>query len=109
MFKPISVIEDTEDQTVYKYSTIYLWIMYGILGIIVIGFLSKLNLITVSGCILMIIYFFTVSTKYRQHGKEMKEATKEGSIQVSGNKWSFKNPLKIIIPKQKHTDPGTRG
>lgn len=100
MPNPISIIEETEDRTVYEYSTIYLWIMYGILSIILIGFFTKINAITGTGSIMMIIYFFTVSTKYRQHGKEMKEATKSGSIQISGNKWSFKNPLKVIIPKQ---------
>lgn len=109
MLNPISVVEENSEQTVYEYATIYLWILYAILAIIGIGFISQTNLITGAGSVLMIIYFFTVSTKYRKHGKEMKQATSKGSIQITGNKWSFKNPLRVTIPKELNTEPGGGG
>lgn len=100
MLNPISTIEDNENSTLYEYRAIYLWVLYGILTVLGIGVVTKEVIVSGTGGVLMLLYFLTISMKYREHGRVMKEATKNGSIEISGNKWSFKNPLRVRIPKK---------
>lgn len=47
-----------------------------------------------------IIYFFISFFSHLAPNKEIRAATKRGSVKVSGSKFSFKNPLMVIIEKE---------
>ncbi len=99
MPKPYKVIEEAQNHTVYEYKTIYLWLLYAILGILGAGVLFGVEHLSAVGGGLMVLYFLCVSVPYRQLGKRQREAMTTGSVEITGSKWSFKNPLRVKIPK----------
>jgi len=44
-----------------------------------------------------------------KYNGEVKRAMRDGSVRVSGSKWSFSNPLTIEIPKTKSSQPSSAG
>ena len=101
MLKPYSIVKETPEETTYEFKTIYLWILYGIVGVGAIGlFLKNTNLTTIGG-VSMVVYFLTVSLQYRKLGTITKQAAMTGSVKFSGSKWSFSKPLQITIAKPK--------
>lgn len=103
MPKPYKVIEETQDHTVYEYKTIYLWILYAILGILGAGLLSGVEHLSAVGGGLMVLYFLCVSIPYRQLGKLQREVMATCSVEITGNKCSFTNPLQVKISKTSNT------
>ena len=100
MFKPYRQVEETEEFIVYEFKTIYLYAMYCIVGLLIGGSLTQNDALSLAGIILMVLYFLLVSTQYLGlHGK-MKRARKESSVEISGSKWSFSNPLRIKIKRE---------
>ena len=99
MFKPYSVVEDTNEEVTYEFKTIYVWVLYGILMIGGIGFAISEPIIgaIAAGC--MLIYFFTVSLSYQKLGRTIRKAALTGSVKYTGSKWSFSNPLRVTISK----------
>ncbi len=108
MFKPYSTIEDSPESITFEFKTIYLWVLYGILALGGIGFLLKEPMLgyVAGGCLLA--YFLTVSLEYRKLGAMTRQAALNGSVEYSGSKWSFSNPLRVTIPKPNSGPPATR-
>jgi hypothetical protein len=100
MFKPYKEIERTEEFTVYEFKTIYLWSLYLIFALIAIGYFADIMGLAIAGGIAMLLYFVLVSTQYKRLSGKMKKATKEGTVEISGSKWSFQKPLKVKIPNK---------
>ena len=82
------------------------WI-YPILGIGFILYFLSINLQIFPRYILYwvygvptIIYFFMSFFSHLAPNKEIREATKRGFVKVSGSKFSFKNPLVVVIEKE---------
>ena len=101
MFNPIIISQENDESIVYEYKTAFLWILYIIVAIIIIGYASKIHILSMIGLGLMLAYFLTVSIRYIVHGKMIRQASSLGAVQFSGSKWSFSNPLRVTIPKQK--------
>ena len=99
MLKPYTVFEETTEEITYELKTIYLWILYGILLVCVIGIAFKNTVVTTIGSISMVLFFFTVSLHYLKLGSITKQAAITGSVKISGSKWSFSNPLRITISR----------
>lgn len=98
-FKPYSIVEETAEETTYEFKTIYLWVLYGIMMVGMIGLaLRNTTLMTIGG-VCLVVYFFTVSLQYRRFGAITKKAAMIGSVRFSGSKWSFSKPLRIMIRK----------
>lgn len=100
MLKPYHQIEETEEFVTYEYNTLYLYILYGILGMLAVGFFSGVPVLSVTGAILMVLYFLLVSIQYKGLSAKIKLAAKTSSVEMSGSKWSFSNPLRVKIKKE---------
>ena len=99
MLNPVTIREETDEYVVYSFKTIYLHALYLILAAIGVGILFELFPVTATGIGLMVLYFLTVSVKYRKVGAITNEAARNGTVEVSGSKWSFSNPLTMKVPK----------
>ncbi len=100
MFKPYKQIERTEDFTVYECRTIYLWSVYLILAVVLVGVLGHIMTLAIAGTIAMLLYFALVSTQYMGLNRRIKRAAKAGTVEISGSKWSFQKPLRVKIPNE---------
>ena len=101
MVKPYKQVEVTEAFVVYECRTMYLYVMYGILASVAVGYFANIPVLLVSGGILMILHLLLVSTQYMKLGRITKRAAQTTSVEISGSKWSFAKPLRIKIS----TDP----
>lgn len=100
MFKPYKQVEEAGEFVVYEFKTVYLYALYCILVVMAVGYLASISALLVSGGILMIIYFFLVSTQYIKLGRITKRAAQTKSVEMSGSKWSFSKPLRIKVGKE---------
>jgi len=100
MLKPYRQIEENEQYTIYEFKTVYLYAMYIFLITFLVGCLANIEALSISGGVLILLYFLLVSTQYMSLGKKIKRATRESSVEMSGSKWSFSNPLTVKIRKE---------
>ena len=47
MLKPYRQVEKTDDYMVYEFRTIYLYLLYGIIGMIVVGYLADMFVLSI--------------------------------------------------------------
>ena len=97
LFKPYKIISEDDHYTVYEFKTAYLYIMYGFLLLMILGWIYNIRAIAIVGAAFMILYYLTVSMNYKNVNKKIKRATQDSSVEISGSKWSFTNPLRIRI------------
>ena len=83
---------------VYEFRTGFLYLLYGILLTIGVGYFTQQNPISCTGIGLMVLYLCTVTTQYRNLSKKISQAT--ATVEFSGSKWSFANPLRVQIPRE---------
>ena len=100
MLKPYRQVEENEQYTVYEFKTIYLYVMYTFLIMLLVGWLANIQPLSVCGGVLMMLYFLLVSTQYMGLSNRIKRAAKESSVEMSGSKWSFSNPLTVKTKKE---------
>ena len=98
LFKPYRLIEETDAFVVYEFRTGFLYLLYGILLTIGVGYFTQQNLISCTGIGLMVLYLCTVTTQYRNMSEKISQAT--ATVEFSGSKWSFANPLRVQIPRE---------
>ena len=98
LFKPYRVIEETDAFVVYEFRTGFLYLLYGILLTIGVGYFTQQNPISCTGIGLMVLYLCTVTTQYRNLSRKISQAT--ATVEFSGSKWSFANPLRVQIPRE---------
>ena len=100
MLRPYRQVEETDDYMVYEFNTIYMYLLYGILGMIAVGYFASMSSLSIAGIILMVLYFLLVSTQYMRLSEKIKRAAKTSSVEISGSKWSFASPLRVKIKKE---------
>ena len=98
LFKPHRLIEETDAFVAYEFRTGFLYLLYGILLTIGVGYFTQQNPISCTGIGLMVLYLCTVTTQYRNLSKKISQAT--ATVEFSGSKWSFANPLRVQIPRE---------
>ena len=98
LLKPYRLIEETNAFVVYEFRTGFLYLLYGILLTIGVGYFTQQNPISCTGIGLMVLYLCTVTTQYRNLSKKISQAT--ATVEFSGSKWSFANPLRVQIPRE---------
>ena len=98
LFKPYRLIEETDAFVVYEFRTGFLYLLYGILLTIGVGYFTQQNPISCTAIGLMVLYLCTVTTQYRNLSKKISQAT--ATVEFSGSKWSFANPLRVQIPRE---------
>jgi len=99
MFKPYRLVEGSEKFVVYEFKTIFVYLLYAILLIILVGYLTNQSVAEFTGIGLMVFYLCFVSTQYMGLSKKIKQASLESTVESSGSKWSFTKPLRIQIPR----------
>jgi hypothetical protein len=101
------VIEEDDQFVTYEFRTIYIYVLYVVLAIMLTGFWTNQTWLSVVGGSLMALYFFTVSLPYMPLHRKIRKAMREGSVTFSGSKWSFGNPLTIKLKKDVPTTKST--
>ena len=97
---PYKIIEATEHTVTYEYRTIYTLILYGSLGLALVGYFSKQEIILhLVGISIFILFAFKLILG-RTASKEIKNALRDGMVEFNGSKHSFKNPIRIKIPRK---------
>ena len=99
MLKPYLIFAESETSITYQYSTLYSWILLGLLVFMFVGiFLNNIALQSISA-VLIVLYFSATLILGREVTNKIKHALKSGSVEVSGGKYSFSRPLKIKVVK----------
>ena len=77
---------------------LFVHLLYVILLTSGVGYFTQQNAISYTGIGLMVLYLCTVTTQYRNMSKKISQAT--ATVEFSGSKWSFANPLRVQIPRE---------
>ena len=102
MFRPYSEREKTETHTTYVFKSIYAWLLYGLVALCAIGYLLESYPVMGLGTVWFLFYLLIISTQYIGINRRIRKATAAGSVEMSGSKWSFSNPLTVKLPNE-HT------
>ena len=97
MFKPYKEIESNEEFTIYEFKTVYLWTLYLIFAMLVFTYFTGSRILMLVGIASIFLYFALVSSQYMVLNRKMKKAAREATVEISGSKWSFQNPLRVKI------------
>lgn len=97
--KPYRISEENEEFITYEFRSIYLYVLYTIVAFILIGFGTDMPWISYVGMSFMAVYFLIISLPYLPLQRKIRKAMQEGSVEISGSKWSFSKPLKIKMKK----------
>ncbi len=97
--KPYKIIEENETHIVYEYRTVYTWILYATLLIMVAGMIIPNDALTIIGSTFIALYFIAKLSLGHEVNSKIQEAMRINNIQLSGNKASFGNPLRIKLSK----------
>ena len=93
------VIEEDDRFVTYEFRTIYIYVLYVVLAVMLTGFWTNHTWLSVLGGSFMALYFLTVSLPYMPLHRKIRKAMREDSVTFSGSKWSFANPLRIKLKK----------
>ena len=96
---PYRVIKETETHVIYEYRTAYTWTLYAALIILVLGMTIPSEPITIVGGFAIAAYFAAKLGLGNEATTRIKKAMQSNTVQISGNKSSFSNPLRIRVPK----------
>ena len=97
MISAYKMIHEDENKIVYQFNTVSLYFLYVAVLVMISGFLYPQMYI--AGAVLISIYFIFVSLPALQINRKINASAKEMGVKVSGNKYSFKNPLKFTLTK----------
>ena len=96
---PYKIVEETETHVTYEYRSAYTWSLYGALLILFAGMLIPYDRLAVVGGAAIAAYFLAKLALGNEANSRIRKAMQSHSIQLSGNKASFSNPLRITVPK----------
>jgi hypothetical protein len=96
---PYRVIEEDATHITYEYRTAYTWTLYAALVVLIVGMTIPNDAITVVAGIAIAAYFVAKLGLGTEATGRIKKAMQSNSVQISGNKASFRNPLRIRVPK----------
>lgn len=99
--------EETSNEVtiIYTYRALFYWFFF--VALVSAFIISKLvthifwlYMITNWGVLgLFLVFFVVYYIDLRKPDKEFKQAMDEGKAKISGNKFSFSNPIKVVITK----------
>jgi hypothetical protein len=96
---PYKVISEDATHVTYEYRTAYTWTLYAALIVLLIGVTLPNNAVTIAAGIAIAAYFVAKLGLGGEATGRIKKAMQSNSVQISGNKASFSNPLRIQVPK----------
>jgi hypothetical protein len=96
---PYKVISDDATHVTYEYRSAYTWALYAALAVLFIGMTLPNDAFTTLGVFVAISYFVAKLALGRDATAHIKKAMQSNSVEISGNKASFSNPLRFRVPK----------
>lgn len=97
--KPYKIVEESETHITYEYRTAYTWTLYVALLVMVAGMLIPNEPLTLVGAVAIAAYFGAKLSLGSSVNTQIQKAMQSNAVQLSGNKTSFGNPLRIRVPK----------
>lgn len=99
MLNPYKVVEESDTSVTYQYRAFYSWVLLCLLVLLVVGMVMSHPGILMFSYGLIGLYFVVKLVSGKATRRQIRRALRKDSIEVSGNKYSFSNPLKITVPK----------
>lgn len=96
---PYKVISEDATHVTYEYRSAYSWALYAALALLVVGMTLPNDAIISGATVFVVIYFAAKLALGREATARIRKAMQSNSIEISGNKASFTNPLRIRVPK----------
>jgi hypothetical protein len=97
--KPYKIVEESETHVTYEYRTAYTWTLYAALLLMVAGFVMPNQVLTIVGGAAIAAYFLAKLALGDEVTSRIRKALQVNTVQISGNKASFVNPLRVRLPK----------
>jgi hypothetical protein len=96
---PYKQIGEDATHVTYEYRSAYTWTLYAALVVLLIGMTLPNDAITIAAGVVIAGYFVAKLGLGSEATGRIKKAMQTNSVQISGNKASFSNPLRIRVPK----------
>ena len=93
------IFSENEKSITYEYNSAFTWALYLIYSIVLSGISIKSSILQLIGSIFIFIYFGIRYFLGKSVYSKIKKAHKERTVELSGNRHSFKNPLRIKVEK----------
>lgn len=97
--RPYKVMDESETHITFEYRTAYTWTLYAILLIVFVGMVAPYEPLTLVGAIAVVAYFAAKLSFGSEVNARIRKAMQSNTVQISGNKASFGNPLRVRVPK----------
>ena len=97
--KPYRIIEESDTHITYEYRSAYTWTLYAALLLLVAGMVIPNDALTLFGGVAIAAYFAAKLALGSGVNRVIQKAMQSNAVQISGNKASFGNPLRIRVPK----------
>lgn len=99
MIKAYTIVDESATHTTYQYSTVCSWWLYSTVALLFIGYLVPLIWLSVIAVASVFSYFAVVYFPALKIARRLKAATRNNSVQLSGSRWSFSDPLRVKMLK----------
>jgi hypothetical protein len=99
MLNPYRVIDETETHVTYEYRPAFSWVSYGLIVLIAVGVIIRFEQLAIGGAIALAAYLAIKLPAGKAVTAVINKAMQTNTVQMSGNKSSFRNPLRIRVPK----------
>ncbi len=96
---PYRTVSEDDVSITYEYNSTFTWSLYVILSVILGGMAIENKLLQLIGGAFILMYFLLKLVRGKTISLKIKSALKSGVVELSGNKHSFSNPLRIKVPK----------
>lgn len=96
---PYKIIDENETHITYEYRSAYTWTLYAVAIILGVGLAIPSDFMTMLGGLLIAAYFIAKLGLGSDATARIKRAMQVSAAEISGNKLSFSNPLRIRVPK----------
>jgi dihydropteroate synthase len=96
---PYRLISEDATHVTYEYRSAYTWTLYTALLALFIGMTLPNDAVSIAAGIAVAAYFIAKLALGSEATRRIKKAMQSNSVQISGNKASFSNPLRIRVPK----------
>lgn len=90
---------ETDKTITIIWNSMYSIAMFLFFAIVMIGVYTQLPPLTLVGMFLLVAQFIYTLVNYNPASKEIKNAMANDKVTASGNKFSTKNPLTVVITK----------
>ncbi len=107
MWKPYTLTEDSESHLTYRYDPICSWWLYGTIAVMFLGIAAENLYLEGLAVASIFAYLILVTIPGLQTARMVKRAMRTSSVSMTGNRWSFGNPLTIRVLKTAAPDEPT--